>query len=300
MYYLSVGAMLKNEHRYLREWIEFHLMVGVEHFFLCSNDDDPALTYQILQPYIQKKIVEIYHSPGGCPAVKQIDIYNHMLTLARNVTCWIAFIDLDEFLMSYNKNKSIADILTTFEQHVGVGINWINYGSSGLYFPPQLQIESFRYRATDLSAHNKTYKSIVHPNQTIKAINPHSFDYVNKQSAVDEYGQQLISGTCTNYNYTYIGKALRINHYRTRSWLDYLEKHKKWTGGGHPDFINTTAGKYNFEYYWRMNNTNDILDDTAHQYVPELKSRLRITRQGEYPVLSPEHPDQITTLHDFF
>ena len=36
--YLSVCAIYKNEARYLAEWLEFHLLAGVEHLFLYNND----------------------------------------------------------------------------------------------------------------------------------------------------------------------------------------------------------------------------------------------------------------------
>jgi len=50
-YFLSVATMFKNERRWLREWLEFGLMMGVEHFFLYDHDstDSPL---EILQPYI--------------------------------------------------------------------------------------------------------------------------------------------------------------------------------------------------------------------------------------------------------
>lgn len=34
LYYLSVCAIFKNEGPILKEWIEYHLLVGVDHFFL--------------------------------------------------------------------------------------------------------------------------------------------------------------------------------------------------------------------------------------------------------------------------
>ena len=37
-HYLSVVAIMKNEKPYLKEWLEYHLMQGVEHFYLCDND----------------------------------------------------------------------------------------------------------------------------------------------------------------------------------------------------------------------------------------------------------------------
>ena len=36
-YKVSICAIFKNEAKYLREWIEFHKIVGVEHFYLYNN-----------------------------------------------------------------------------------------------------------------------------------------------------------------------------------------------------------------------------------------------------------------------
>ena len=50
--YLSVCAIYKNEARYLAEWLEFHLLAGVEHFFLYNNNstDDHR---EVLAPYLR-------------------------------------------------------------------------------------------------------------------------------------------------------------------------------------------------------------------------------------------------------
>ena len=41
-YHVAVCAIFKNEALYLREWLEFNHLVGIEHFFLYNNfsDDD--------------------------------------------------------------------------------------------------------------------------------------------------------------------------------------------------------------------------------------------------------------------
>lgn len=54
--YLTVATMFKNQRRWLREWIEFNLMVGVEHFILYDNNSTD-LPLEILQPYIDRGVV---------------------------------------------------------------------------------------------------------------------------------------------------------------------------------------------------------------------------------------------------
>ena len=39
-YYLAVCSVFRDEDRFLREWLAFHLCVGVEHFFLYADRFD--------------------------------------------------------------------------------------------------------------------------------------------------------------------------------------------------------------------------------------------------------------------
>jgi len=43
-FHVSICAIFKNEAPYLREWIEFHRIVGIDHFYMYNNrsDDDFA------------------------------------------------------------------------------------------------------------------------------------------------------------------------------------------------------------------------------------------------------------------
>lgn len=58
-YYLSIGAIFKNEANIFQEWIDHHLYHGVEHFYLL-NDHSTDEYMKILQPYINKGIVSLY------------------------------------------------------------------------------------------------------------------------------------------------------------------------------------------------------------------------------------------------
>jgi hypothetical protein len=51
--YLTIATMMKNQRPWLREWIEFYTMMGVEHFIVYDNGSED-LPLEILQPYIDK------------------------------------------------------------------------------------------------------------------------------------------------------------------------------------------------------------------------------------------------------
>lgn len=54
--FMTLATMVKNQRRWLREWIEFHLMMGFDHIIIYDNEseDEP---YEILKPYADQGLL---------------------------------------------------------------------------------------------------------------------------------------------------------------------------------------------------------------------------------------------------
>ncbi len=79
---------------FLREWIEFHILVGVEHFYLYNNfSEDNYL--EVLQPYIESGIVTLTDWPIESG---QLSAYLDCFKRHKNHTVWKAYINPDEFI----------------------------------------------------------------------------------------------------------------------------------------------------------------------------------------------------------
>lgn len=116
MSYLSVCAIYRNEAPYMQEWLEFHLLEGVERFYLYDNSStDEHL--EVLRPYVDEGLV-VLHEWNTHPG--QIESYNHCLAEHGPDTRWLGFIDLDEYLFS-PAGESLSGALREFEQWPGVG-----------------------------------------------------------------------------------------------------------------------------------------------------------------------------------
>lgn len=145
MYYLTIGAIFKNESHCLQEWIEHHLYHGVEHFYLI-NDESTDEFMKILQPYINKDIVTLYNSknhpkyPG-----KQGDLYEKYFSpLLKNKDMkWLMIIDLDEFVYCPSKILDIKNVLKKYEDYALVELDWVLFGSNGHITQPKSLIEGF-------------------------------------------------------------------------------------------------------------------------------------------------------------
>ena len=105
-YNLAIVAIMKNEGPYLKEWIEFHKLVGVQKFYLYDNDSNDD-TRQILDEYIKDGTVDYTFFPGQ---KMQLPAYNDCIEKHKNETKWLAVIDLDEYIVP-TKEDSILPLL---------------------------------------------------------------------------------------------------------------------------------------------------------------------------------------------
>lgn len=156
---LAVCAIAKNEGPYFKEWIEWHLAHGVDQFFIYDNESNDG-TREILEPYIERGVVDYKYWPGYR---MQLAAYDHCLEHHRFDSRWIAFIDLDEFIVPV-KDATIPDFLKRFEAFPAVEINWLVYGSGGNKEKSNEDVMK-RFRFHSLPDHylNRHVKSIVNP-----------------------------------------------------------------------------------------------------------------------------------------
>lgn len=216
---LSACCMIKNEGAYIKEWVDFHLAVGVERFYVldnCSNDN----TRQILDPYIQAGVVRYYWYPGK---TAQIFGYNDVLRICRGRTKWLIFMDPDEFLFPTHCDD-LRELLPEYEDAPAVMANWVMFGPGGHEKKPEgLVIENFTQTfLDDCNERNCRAKSIVQPGKTLCMAGTHFGLFKGGALAVDE-NHRPITGAALyvprGRACTYIPsiEKLRMNHYWTKS-----------------------------------------------------------------------------------
>ena len=262
--YLSICAVFRDEAPYLREWVEFHRLVGVERFFLYDNrsTDDGR---EVLAPFVDEGLVVLQDWPDW-PA--QIQAYDHCLKAHRDESRWIAFIDVDEFLFSPT-GRPLPQLLVEFERWPGVGVNWAVFGSSGHRTkPPGLVIENY-LRRTGAAGVNRQMKSIVNPLEVRSFCVPHFFMY-REGWAVDENHRPITKPPRSMTEEVSFAR-LRLNHYSIKSEEEFRRKLAR----GPAD---STVPKRELwdeqEIQRRLTIWNDIEDRDILVYLPALKQAL--------------------------
>jgi len=233
---VAVCAIFRDEAPYLREWIEFHRLVGVEKFYLYNNlSQDDFQT--VLAPYVKKGIVQLIDWPHSYPDVAtwsgiQLAAYDDCLKLTKGEVRWVAFIDIDEFLFPVRTLK-LKDFLKDYRRFGAVGVNWQLYGTGGVEKIPEgkLLIESLLYRGETTYRENVHIKSIVQPEKVHRALSAHHFLFLD--------GNFQVNSAKTRFEGPYapiiLVDQIRINHYWSRDEAYFygvkMARRKAWHEG---------------------------------------------------------------------
>ena len=257
-YELAVVAILKNEAPYIKEWIDYHLIAGIEHFYIYDNGSEDNLK-EILQPYIDVGIVDYEFFPGRAA---QMAAYNDAVKKYRFSCKYMAFIDADEFIYP-NENKSILETLTEILEEYsdgnveGLAVNWHIFGSSGLEKADLSKgvLERFCYRAGEDFDVNKHIKTIANPRYIKLILNPHYAVYYERKISINEIGKPVMGA----FSESLETNKIRINHYFTKSKEEYIRKKER----GKADNV--------FEPYdislFESQDKNDVYDDSILSYI---------------------------------
>ena len=129
---LTVCGIFRDEAPYLAEWVTFHRLQGVEHFWLYDTLSEDDWRSE-LAPELAAGIVTVTPWPeeAGQPSA-----YLDCLQRHRDETRWMAFIDIDEFLFSPS-GRRLPEVLRAFDHRPGVVANWRMLQSAGASDPPR-------------------------------------------------------------------------------------------------------------------------------------------------------------------
>jgi hypothetical protein len=236
---VALVAILKEEDEFVDEWIAYHRLLGVEHFYL--YDHDPRLPLKrILRKHSGYVTVTDWLVRHGVHArhrgfSAQVKAYNHYRRHYSKYDKWAAFIDADEFI-ALGKHDNLQDFLRERDDCCAVSLNWFSFGHNGFYDNPKgLIVESLTRRARDAARGMKT----INKNECVRDfINPHYAILAEGCGRVDGERRPLstpLEGDdrhAFNAHYDGIGDTARIHHYRCRSFKNWMRRPKRGSVDG--------------------------------------------------------------------
>lgn len=272
-YKLTLCAIFRDECEILKEWIEYHKLVGVEHFILYNNlsRDDFA---SILNPYIKSGIVTLIDWPKEH---SQMEAYADCVKKFRKETEWIGFIDLDEFVVPNGKYITIYDFLKKFTYKAPfVIVYWRIFGSSGYIDRDRTKLvsESFTscsYKFLNIGkyfyntkfeydAPKKNQDGFMH--YRWGSLRNISIPPMNVFGKFCFYDIHKVCGYCF---------PIQINHYVIKSYNEYIEKKAKRGGGIH----SIQQGFHDTQYFFDHDIMCQDKDYKIYRYLSKLKLYLK-------------------------
>ena len=208
MDYLSLCLICRDENDYLPEWLDYHILMGVDRFYIYDNESQVSLR-ETLKDYIKRGWVVVVDIPGKA---MQLYAYDHCLQIFGANTFWMGFIDTDEFLVP-KTNQNLKELLKAYEQYGGLAISSLFFGSSGHTIRPTGgQIAAYTYHPQPTIKEYELVKSIVQPGSVLMPNSPHDFIYKEGVWCVNEGFLRVDYQRFPSHT-----EKIQLNHYYCRS-----------------------------------------------------------------------------------
>lgn len=272
-YRISICGIFKNEGPFLQEWIEYHLMIGVDHLYMYNNNSDDEYL-RILQPYIANGSVTLIDWTKNHA---QMEAYKDCFDRFRNETQWLSFIDLDEFIVP-RKEKDINEWIKGYERYPSILLYWKMFGTGGKmkHDYNQLVIEQYYVCQNGFGLH--IGKCIFNTDYEIAYYHEITHHYTCvyykllgikiRVVPINVFKRFVIKGfyyTCLD---RYNQASIQLNHYWSKAWSLYEEKRRR------SDVYWDVNPKLNLNYFYKDELLNCSSDYTVFRFVMMLKHRI--------------------------
>lgn len=264
-YYISICACFKNEAKYLREWIVYHNMIGVDHFYLYNNNSTDHYM-NVLEPFINEGLVTLIDWPQ-VPA--QTAAYKNWYENYRSESQWIALTDLDEFICPVY-DLDLKTWLQKYKKHPVIKMDWLTFGTNANLRSPNGELVTEFYtncwekrRSTGKVIYNSSYdiESFFRGMMHMFSVKWHGISI----PPINDSGN-ICLGRCIE-RVSSKKHTIQLNHYSLKSYDDLINKINRGSGAYKKSW-KTMDVLMPFEY-------NNISSDfTIYRFLLALKARL--------------------------
>jgi len=226
-YYLSIGAIFKNEAESIEQWLKHYIKRGVQHFYLI-NDNSTDNFLKVIEPYQDfitlfdfDKTTDIY-IPGG----RQPAAYHKCFSPIVKESEWFLICDIDEYVWCPNGFCLKTELELLNDEYNCINLVGPHFGSNNHKTQPREIVSSFTRRQVLESdvEYISEYNINVFQSPMVKQM--------VKSNSVEFFGihTHILKGKYKYLNEKKIplnNRKFRLNHYMTQSeerWRNNLKK----------------------------------------------------------------------------
>ena len=273
-YKLSICVIFKNESRFLSEWILYHQLLGVEHFYLYNNNSGDNYK-EVLKKFIEEGIVTLIEWPYE---QAQIKAYKDFYENFRHETQWVSFLDIDEFICPrYETN--IVDWIKEHDKYPVLVLYWRMFGTAGKlkHDDTKLVIEQYNISWDHLYHEGKclinTDYDIARYDASIHHCTHVYIDFFNlfriKTLPFNQFGFMVQHPIHFSKLYNENKYTIQVNHYWSKAW-DVYERKMNMT-----DVFFKNNPKKNLSYFYEHENNNRVSNFVIYRFIIALKLKIK-------------------------
>ena len=280
---LCLVTTVRNEGLYLLEWIAHHQALGVQAFFIYSNDNDDG-SDALLAALARAGVINWIRNQTSLWGSAQHQAYGHAFQILPEILCyrWAGVIDVDEFIMlDHEQFESIPTFIAACETRKtdAIALSWLLFGSDGqIRRRPEPVTRRFFQRDPAVDPH---VKSLFRPASFMHAHCHYPIwdDYTawTFRTATGELQPQSRAQDAAAFSPRPTDTNAWINHYYTKSAEEYVLR--RTTGPGDTNLTLAPSGAFLDSSYARMfvrlSTAKALLTDRrALQCVPGLEAEI--------------------------
>ena len=231
-----ICTVIKNEHQYLDEWIQYHLRLGIDYIFIFEDFDSNShkditdkyscvLLLNISKLFNAEEktyLLELKQTKAKSP--HHFYVKRCLQYLSNNYLefDWCFVIDADEFITLENNSSKLYDIVSLYKDYDAIVLQWKCYGACNyIQKPNQKVLEAYGHESTGYLVEQpyalsktcfnlKKYNDSVfwNPHQPSDKCNWCRTDFSKNRSAK-------------------VYDKIYLKHYITKSWEEYVWRLKK-------------------------------------------------------------------------
>lgn len=223
---VAICCIAKMENLYLRDFIEYHMNLGVKKFFLYDNNEENGeYPQQVIGDYIRKGMV-VYKNVRGKHRC-QLECYTECYNEHKMEYDWIAFIDIDEYIKLYEDDTLQEFLLKNrFKDVCALFLYWVQFGDSGLlHYDNRPVYKRFTEHIDQTKNRANTFKILLRGKINVTVLfedanavsfdNPDRIRFVISDAAGREIGPYM---GYTQWSYD----CAALNHYQTLTIDEFL------------------------------------------------------------------------------
>lgn len=269
---VALCLIFKNEAPFLKEWLDFHLALGVDHFYLYNNNSDDDFR-EVLRPYVLGGVITLIDWPQPH---SQRWAYKDCYTRFRSECNWIGFLDADEFVCP-KYETDINDWLRRFDRFPSVMISYLMFGTGGRVEHDYGKdvIEQYHVCSRNLAPYGKCFVNTrfeVHEQEWENQYFLHHFYMLYpifgrqlRTPPVDQFGRMHRFNSPFLTGIPKQRANIYVNHYWTKAWNLYKGKIKRG------DAWYASNPREDYQYFFQTEDENTEVDYTICRFLIRMK-----------------------------